>query len=169
MIRTSLLCIAVALAGTAPAAAQTRGSDRTGFQDTTYQVIARLNGLCMDVDGALREGASLVMRDCNGRNSQLFHAQRVNDRAMRLVAGGRRGDLCLDASMERGQSLRLARCDAGSVGQQWIFEARDARPLRARIGMCANIEGAREEAGARVISWPCVGAINEGWTFNPVV
>jgi len=173
MIRAILFSLALA-AGVMPANAQTRGSDRAEFYRTTYQIISRMNGLCLNVEGGrLEAGARLIMWNCEGARNEQFYAQpitsdgRVGGR-MRLIAGGSGGALCVEAAATQGQQLRLAQCRDDLAGQVWRFEARRARPLISGGNLCANIEDARDAERARVISWRCVGAINEGWIFNPV-
>jgi hypothetical protein len=173
MIRTILFCLALA-AGAMPANAQTRGSDQAEFYRTTYQIISRMNGLCLNVEGGrLEVGARLIMWNCQGARNEQFYAQPISSDGrvgggMRLIAGGSRGSLCVEAAATQGQQLRLAQCRDDAPGQSWRFQARGARPLISGGNMCANIEGERDAERARVISWRCVGAINEGWIFNPV-
>ena len=173
MIRAVMLSLAVA-AGAMPADAQTRGSDQAEFYRTTYQIISRMNGLCLNVEGGrLEADARLIMWNCQGVRNERFYAQPITSDGrvgggMRLIAGGAGGALCVEAPSAQGQQLRLARCRDDAPGQAWKFEARRARPLISGDNLCANIEGARDAERARVISWRCVGAINEGWIFNPV-
>lgn len=168
MLRAILLSSSIVLAAS-PALAQTYSSDSIGFDRRTYQILSRMNGLCLDAeDGGLRAGASMVLVNCDGAASQRFRVRTgASNGGVWLIADGGRS-LCLEAGNAQGQPLRLAQCRDGADGQSWRFEARDARPLRSRTGYCANVEGERQSEGARAITWPCVGAINEGWIFNPV-
>ena len=168
MLRAILFASSIAIAAT-PALAQTYSSDSVGFDRRTYQILSRMNGLCLDAEnGSRRAGASMVLVNCDGAASQRFRvrAGAPNDGVWLIADGG--ASLCLEAADTQGQPLRLAQCRDGADGQSWRFEARAARPLRSRTGYCANVEGERQSEGARVITWACVGAINEGWIFNPV-
>jgi hypothetical protein len=176
MIRAIPLCLALA-AGALPANAQSRGSDQAEFYRTTYQIVSRMNGLCLNVEGGrLEVGARLITWGCQGAHNEQFYAEPITRDSrvgggMRLIAGGSGGTLCVASSSAQGQQLVLARCRDDTPGQVWRYEARrrrGARPLISGHNRCANIEGERDAPGTRVITWPCVGAINESWIFDRV-
>ena len=41
--------------------------------------------------------------------------------------------------------------------------------LNNELGWCADVEGNRGGAGARVIAWQCHGGVNQRWKSHPLV
>lgn len=164
MIRTVLLAVAMTAAATAVFAQSRDRVDPYRAQ----QIVAELSGLCMDVKGEqLRMGAEVIVWRCHGGANQRFHVRPVGrGDNVQLVVGDPRGEYCLHAPSSKGQSLSLAPCRHGGEGQTWWIDGRGFLPLISRTGYCANIEGERREPGTRVITWPCVGAVNERWRLT---
>ena len=163
MFRTALLAIAIGATVT-PALAQ--GPAPGGRERGPYAVISQMNGMCLNVKGgALQVGGLLITWPCVGdAHNERFHTRALPDGGMQLFADSPRGDLCVEAPAFKGQQLRLAYCSPNGAGQSW----RTGRgPSLASRGFCANIEGENPAQGTRVITWPCVGAINERWVLTP--
>lgn len=169
MIRAILPSLLLAALAT-PSSAQEMGSHERGFYGGDYQIISRMNDLCLNVSGGrIHEGAVLITWDCVGADNERFRAERVGpDGDMRLTIAGRDGLFCVDTPWQQGQQLRLARCQSGSPAQTWRFTGREPFAIRGAYGFCINIEGQRQTRGTRVIAWRCSDEPNEAWTFNPV-
>lgn len=55
-------------------------------------------------------------------------------------------------------------CPVTPSFEQWAYDPGSHRLLHAASGKCVNISGARRDAGAPIILYPCSGAANEKWT-----
>jgi len=56
-------------------------------------------------------------------------------------------------------------CPVTPTFEQWAYDAATHRLLHVASGKCVNISGARRDAGAPIILYPCAGAANEKWTI----
>lgn len=164
-IRTALLAIALG-ASASPAFAQGEG-EAVASESGPYAIISPMNGMCLNVSGGvLQVGKVLITWPCVGTaHNERFHTRPMPDGRVQIFADSPRGDLCVEAPGYKGQQLRLAYCRPDVDGQHWQFSR--GRSLKSRGGYCANIEGENRAQGTRVISWPCVGAINELWNLVP--
>lgn len=59
-----------------------------------------------------------------------------------------------------------AGCPVGPAFQIWSYDPAAHRVLHVLSGKCLNISGARRDAGAPIILYPCSGAPNEKWTVT---
>jgi polyhydroxybutyrate depolymerase len=69
-----------------------------------------------------------------------------------------------------GAVLEIGTCN-GSASQRFKVEPRAARSYRLRSmsnGLCADVEGADQSAGASIIQFPCTDGRNQRWTFTRV-
>jgi len=57
-------------------------------------------------------------------------------------------------------------CPVTPAFEQWGYDIATHRLLHAASGKCLNISGARRDAGAPIILYPCAGAANEKWTIS---
>ena len=73
--------------------------------------------------------------------------------------------LCLTGA--RGQQpLTWAKCVKGSQAQTWKYSN---GKLNNEFGWCADVEGNRTSAGARVLAWKCHNESNQRWKAHRVV
>jgi hypothetical protein len=63
------------------------------------------------------------------------------------------------------QRLRTG-CPVAPAYQQWTYDPATRQIRHTGSGRCLNISGARRDAGAPIILYPCVGAANEKWTVR---
>lgn len=154
------------LVAPSPVSAQDYSSSHRQFYGGDYQIVSRMNDMCLNVSGGLiYEGAVLITWDCVGAANERFRAQRHGDQGwMRLTIAGPDGLYCVQASTQRGRQMRLARC--GGEDQTFRFTARSPFAVESTMGYCLNIEGQRRPRGTPVISWPCSGEPNEAWAFR---
>jgi hypothetical protein len=55
-------------------------------------------------------------------------------------------------------------CPVSPAEELWSYDPATHRMLHVPSGKCLNISGARRDAGAPIILYPCSGAPNEKWT-----
>lgn len=70
---------------------------------------------------------------------------------------------CLQGDGAQGQQIRAGGCNLSTV--EWTFTTNGL--LRASNGLCADVEGASQNAGARVIFFKCSGNSNQRYTLIP--
>lgn len=58
----------------------------------------------------------------------------------------------------------IAGCQVTPKYEEWSYDPATRRLLHVSSGKCLNISGARHDAGAPIILYPCSGAPNEKWT-----
>jgi hypothetical protein len=66
-----------------------------------------------------------------------------------------------------GSARISAGCQLKPEYGQWSYDLATHRLLHVQSGKCLNISGARRDAGAPIILYPCSGAPNEKWTVIP--
>lgn len=161
MFRAALLAVALT-ASVSPALAQDGEGEAVASSSGPYAIISQMNGMCLNVNGGvLQPGKVLITWPCQGNaHNERFHMRPMPDGRVQLFADSPKGDLCVEASAFKGQQARLAYCRPDVDGQSWTVRG---GALKSRGGYCANIEGENRAQGTRIISWPCVGAINERW------
>lgn len=64
-----------------------------------------------------------------------------------------------------GQPLRWENCAGRDPAQTWSLQG---RKLNNEGGWCADVEGARNGAGVRVLAYKCSGAGNQQWNAHRV-
>jgi hypothetical protein len=73
---------------------------------------------------------------------------------------------CLTTSGPAGQPLRWQNCVRGDKSQIWALSN---KRLNNELGWCADVEGNRQGAGARLVAWKCHGAANQQFKAHYVV
>ncbi len=76
--------------------------------------------------------------------------------------------LAANGAITAGARMQIETCN-GSANQQFQLQARGERSYRLRnlgTGMCVDVQGADENAGAAVIQFPCTGGRNQRWWFS---
>lgn len=77
-------------------------------------------------------------------------------------------DAAIDIQLTFQNCHNLARvgvgCQVTPAHEQWSYDSATRRLLHVASGKCLNISGARHDAGAPIILYPCSNAPNEKWT-----
>lgn len=73
---------------------------------------------------------------------------------------------CLTTSGPAGQPLRWQNCVRGNKAQIWALSN---KRLNNELGWCADVEGNRQGAGARLVAWQCHGAANQQFKAHRLV
>ncbi len=119
--------------------------------------IRGMNGLCLDVAGGLREGASLIVFNCNGGANQRFSWGRGGEL--------RTGNYCVDVASNDtsdGAKLIAYSCNGGR-NQRW--RSGGGRIISELTGKCMDLQGGRARPGQPVIAWRCNGGANQNWSW----
>lgn len=80
-----------------------------------------------------------------------------------VVGQGPAANKCLSGSGSQGQQISTGPCNGDSI--EWTFTSNGL--LRAANGLCADVEGASQSPGARVIFFKCSGNANQRYTLVP--
>lgn len=75
-------------------------------------------------------------------------------------------DVQLTFKICHSSGLIIAGCPVTPPYEQWSYDPATHRLLHVSSGKCLNISGARHDAGAPIILYPCSGAPNEKWTVT---
>jgi hypothetical protein len=142
-----LAALAFAAAGVAvaPAHAQVKGSPSIASYFS--------KGMCLDTRASDRQ---VLIWSCHGGWNQAFRFVKGDYGQITLGNGD-----CLQGGAQKGAGVTAQPC-ANTPHQKWGFQSDGS--LRNEAGWCADIEGAKRDAGTRVISWDCNGgAGNQKW------
>ena len=75
------------------------------------------------------------------------------------------GNKCLDGQGSQGEQVRVVTCQGGLASAQWTFTTNGL--LRSANGLCADVDGAKRQAGTPVIFFKCSGNPNQRFTLTP--
>jgi len=117
-----------------------------------------LGGLCLDMNGGTRNGASANLWNCHGGANQRFRLDgeqlKVGDRCLD-VQGGNRGN---------GAGVIAWSCN-GQQNQRWRM-GWDGRIRSQLTGKCLDVRDGRAKAGQQVMVWDCNGGDNQRWRWG---
>ncbi len=114
-------------------------------------------GLCMDIEGSVRQGRPLIVYGCNSGANQRFEWTRRGE----LRVGG----MCLDVANgnpQDGARVIAYPCNGGA-NQRWRAWGGEIRSQDS--GKCLDIENGRARPGAAVIMYRCNGGDNQRWSW----
>ncbi|GAB2962041.1 RICIN domain-containing protein [Saccharothrix stipae] len=141
-----------ASAGTAP-------QSRSEQAEAGFQIVSRMNGLCLEVrNGNRGNGGAVAMWTCTGGDNQRWES---NGSEYRNVVSGK----CLDVNDGNGGTgagLNQWDCLANPP-QQWRFNGSE---LRNANNNCLTIPAGNRGNGAAVVMWACVGAADQQWQIG---
>ena len=98
------------------------------------------------------------------RESRWGRASTATTGSIPVVPGPGQGpaaNKCLSGSGSQGQQISTGPCNGDSI--EWTFTSNGL--LRAANGLCADVEGASQSPGARVIFFKCSGNSNQRYTL----
>jgi Ricin-type beta-trefoil lectin domain/PAN domain len=135
-------------------------------QRVTIHSAPEAGGRCIEaLNGDIKVGVRLQMRDCNDTPPQIFAFDNLSGR---LTIG----DLCVDTVGGLGQEgvqLPLAICN-GAASQTWKVEPNGKYvKLVGLNGLCIDIADFYKENRAALKLWHCHGKSNQSWQLYPAL
>ncbi|WP_430783041.1 RICIN domain-containing protein [Actinoplanes sp. G11-F43] len=140
---------------------------------TTYQLIVKKSGKCLDVPSASKDNAALLQQWGCTANSTWQQFRLVASGSNFLIQNVNSGK-CVDvpaASTTSGTRLQQYTCVGSQANQQWRLAASGTdtyQIINAGNGLCVSDEGASTANGASIIQETCTANSNKQWAFTPV-
>ncbi|PRX25399.1 RICIN domain-containing protein [Actinoplanes italicus] len=140
---------------------------------TTYQLIVKKSGKCIDVPSASKDNSVLLQQWGCTANSTWQQFKLVAAGSNFLLQNVNSGK-CIDvpsASATSGQRLQQYTCVSSQTNQQWRVAASGTdtfQIINAGNGLCISDEGASTANGAAIIQETCSANSNKQWSFTPV-
>jgi hypothetical protein len=108
-------------------------------------------GMCLDVRTS---DNAVLLWNCHGGWNQAF---RFVDGSYGMISLG--NQQCLTSGLVNGP-LTAQTC-TNTTNQRWGFQ--NDGSLRNELGLCADIAGGSQSAGAEIYGWGCHGGTNQKW------
>lgn len=116
------------------------------------------NNFCLDVPGATKNDAQMIMWSCHNGANQKF--SRDGER-IKIQSSGK----CLHAEGSGNRARVIQKACDNSPNQQWVQDGELLRP-RNSFGRCLDVEGGRRNDGAPLIIWDCHRGTNQRWKMG---
>ncbi|MFD1368922.1 pectinesterase family protein [Actinoplanes sichuanensis] len=140
---------------------------------TTYQLIVKKSGKCLDVPSASTANGALLQQWGCTANSAWQQFKLVAAGGNFLIQNVNSGK-CLDVpagSTTSGQQLQQWGCASTQTNQQWRLSASGTdtfQVINVNSGLCISDQGASTANGAAVIQETCTANSNKQWAFTAV-
>jgi pectin methylesterase-like acyl-CoA thioesterase len=140
---------------------------------TTYQLIVKKSGKCVDVPSASTANSALLQQWGCTANSAWQQFKLVAAGSNFLIQNVNSGK-CVDVpsgSATSGQRLQQYTCAGSQTNQQWKVAASGTdtfQIINVGNGLCISDQGASTANGAAIIQETCTANSNKQWAFNPV-
>ncbi|MFC4072192.1 RICIN domain-containing protein [Actinoplanes subglobosus] len=140
---------------------------------TTYQLIVKKSGKCIDVPSASTANSALLQQWGCTANSTWQQFKLVASGSNFLIQNVNSGK-CIDvpsASTTSGARLQQYTCVGSQTNQQWKVAASGTdtfQIINVGNGLCISDEGASTANGASIIQETCTANSNKQWAFTPV-
>jgi pectin methylesterase-like acyl-CoA thioesterase len=140
---------------------------------TTYQLIVKKSGKCVDVPSASTANSVLLQQWGCTANSAWQQFKLVAAGSNFLIQNVNSGK-CVDVpsgSATSGQRLQQYTCAGSQTNQQWKVAASGTdtfQIINVGNGLCISDQGASTANGAAIIQETCTANSNKQWAFNPV-
>jgi pectate lyase len=140
---------------------------------TTYQLIVKKSGKCVDVPSASTANSVLLQQWGCTANSAWQQFKLVAAGSNFLIQNVNSGK-CVDVpsgSATSGQRLQQYTCAGSQTNQQWKVAASGTdtfQIINVGNGLCISDQGASTANGAAIIQETCTANSNKQWAFTPV-
>ncbi|SDT68742.1 pectinesterase family protein [Actinoplanes derwentensis] len=140
---------------------------------TTYQLIVKKSGKCVDVPSASKDNSALLQQWGCTAGSAWQQFKLVASGSNFLIQNVNSGK-CVDvpsASKTSGQQLQQYTCVGSQTNQQWRLAASGTdtfQIINVNSGLCVSDQGASTANGAAIIQETCTANSNKQWAFTPV-
>ncbi|GAA0450191.1 hypothetical protein Aca07nite_43940 [Actinoplanes capillaceus] len=140
---------------------------------TTYQLIVKKSGKCIDVPSASTANSALLQQWGCTADSAWQQFKLVASGSNFLIQNVNSGK-CIDvpaASTASGTRLQQYTCVGSQTNQQWKLTASGTdtyQIINVGNGLCISDQGASTANGASIIQETCTANSNKQWAFTPV-
>jgi subtilisin family serine protease len=143
-----------------------------GTQTTYYEVVARHDGMCLDVfDAQTGNGAQVIQWPCVGEANQQWYVVPLGDNYYKFIARHSNKVLAvLNGSFANGASV-VQLIESGGAAEQWqLVDVGGGyfRIMARHSGKALEVDGGFTFNGARVQQWDYFGLTHQQWLLRPV-
>ena len=145
------------------------GSTPDGSVFFSGDIVSRLSGKCLDVEGASsRDAANVQQWTCSGGSNQKWNVIQLGRGQFSIISRGSNKALTVSGGGGDGANVEQFRWSGGE-NQRWRLDKgrNDTfQIVSVSHNSCLDVEGAKRENGANIQLWGCSGGANQAWVLR---